>query len=528
MSFCINSHTLPFESKTNCRPSPTNGEFYFQFYSLLYSDHMETHFDMIIVGAGISGIGAAYHLQDKCPGKTYTILESRDALGGTWDLFRYPGIRSDSDMHTLGYKFKPWVADKSIADGPSILDYLEETATENNIKPHIRFNHKVIAANWSTPDAVWGVQVETPDGMQTLTCNFFFTCSGYYDYDEGYTPEFQGRDEFQGQIIHPQHWPENLDYTGKKVIVIGSGATAVTLVPSMAKTAGSITMLQRSPTYMIAQPDEDWIAKFLRKILPDDMAYRLVRKKNVFRQKRLYNQSQEKPEKVKDWLLKRARKAIGPDYDIDTHLTPSYGPWDQRLCLIPNGDLYEALKNKDAEIVTDHIERFDKTGIALKSGQHLDADIIVTATGLNLVVMGGIDISVDGEIVRPSDRYSYEAVMMSGVPNSAAVFGYVNASWTLRADLIAEFVCRLVNEMDARGMRQVTPVAPDGMPKQPWINFKAGYFLRVMDQLPNQGDRDPWLNSQDYARDKRVLPTKSLDDLEFSNPIVSVVKAAAE
>ncbi len=480
-------------------------------------------FDMIIVGAGISGIGAAWHLRDKCPGKRFTILEKRSRIGGTWDLFQYPGIRSDSDMHTLGYKFKPWTAKKSIADGKAIRDYLDETVDENNFLPHIQFGHTVIGADWSTEDACWIVQIETDDSHKTLRCNMLFMCSGYYDYETGYQPEFLGENDFEGDIIHPQHWPDNYDYSGKRVIIIGSGATAVTLVPAMAKTAHHVTMVQRSPTYMVAQPDEDWLSKILRAIFPDQWAYNIVRWRNVWRQDLLYNTAQKRPDFVKKKLLRRARKALGKDYDIDTHLTPDYGPWDQRLCLIPNGDLFASLKSGEADIATGHIERFTQKGVQLQSGQHINADIIVTATGLNLQFLGGATLSVDGDKKDPADSFSYEAMMYSDIPNLATVFGYVNYSWTLRADLIAEFMCRLINHMDKTGMRQVTPRAPHGMQRRDWIDFGSGYFARAMHQLPKQGDRDPWLNHQDYLRDKKHLPTKDLEDLEFSNPITAPI-----
>ncbi|NNC36402.1 MAG: NAD(P)/FAD-dependent oxidoreductase [Acidimicrobiales bacterium] len=490
------------------------------------------HFDLIIVGAGLSGIGAAHYFTEKCPGKTFAILESRDAIGGTWDLFRYPGIRSDSDMHTLGYDFKPWKEKKAIADGPAIWDYINETAKEDGSDKHIRYDHKVISAEWSSDNARWTLNVTHKSGKGTsqISCNFLSMCAGYYDYDEGFTPVFEGREDFEGMIVHPQKWPEDLDYKDKKVVVIGSGATAVTLVPSMADKAAKVTMLQRSPTYMINAPSKDWISNFLRKILPEQTAYNLVRKKNVWRQSLLYKTSQKSPEKIKKYLRKQAIKALGNDFPFDPHLTPSYNPWDERLCLIPDGDLYESLNAGKAEIVTDHIDHFTKTGLALKSGAHLDADIIVTATGLNLVVLGSIDVMVDGQEMDFTQLFAYEGMMFSDIPNLISTFGYVNASWTLRADLNARFMCRLINYMEANGVRQVTPRAPDDMPQRPWLDFAPGYVRRVLHMFPHQGDREPWLNTQDYIRDRKVLAHHPLDDgyLIFTNPAESEALEAAQ
>jgi monooxygenase len=419
------------------------------------------HVDVLVIGAGISGISATYHLQVESPNRTYLILDGRDDIGGTWDLFRYPGVRSDSDMYTLGFEFKPWKSEKSIADGHSIMAYLRETVAEHGIDRHIRFGHLVRRAEWSSDTATWTVEVELADaaggGTATYTCNYLSMCSGYYSYTAGYTPEFPGRDRFAGEIVHPQAWPEDLDVDRKRIVVIGSGATAMTLVPALARTAAHVTMLQRSPTYVAAGPDVDVIANGLRKVLPDGLAYRLTRAKNTAAQQLLYRRMRKHPDKTKEYLVKRASKALGPDYDVATHFTPSYAPWDQRLCLVPNGDLFEVITGGSASIVTDHIDTFTETGILLESGEHLDADIVVTATGLNMVTLGEVDVVVDGEPVDFSQTIAYKGFAYSDVPNLASTFGYVNASWTLRADLIAHYVCRLLNHMDATGTQICTP-----------------------------------------------------------------------
>jgi cation diffusion facilitator CzcD-associated flavoprotein CzcO len=484
------------------------------------------HFDVIIVGAGLSGIGAAWHLQDQCPGKSYTILEGRDTMGGTWDLFRYPGIRSDSDMHTLGYSFKPWVEAKAIADGPSILNYIRETAAENGIDQHIRYRHQVDSAAWSSDEAAWTLETrnEATGESRQLSCNFLLMCCGYYSYKHPHDPEFPGRERFRGQIIHPQFWPENCDYQGKKVVIIGSGATAVTLLPELAKQAASAIMLQRSPTYMASAPARDAIANFLRKILPGKWAYAITRFKNVRMQQWLYRKSRTDPELLKAKLLHRVRKALGPDYDVDTHFTPSYNPWDERLCLVPDNDLFDAIRSGAASVVTGHIESFTETGIALTSGETLDADIIITATGLSMEIMGGMQLQVDGEDVDYSKTWTYKGLMTTGVPNLVNTFGYINASWTLRADITAEWVCRLLNHMDATGARQVVPALRPGdadMPARPWVEeFTPGYMQRMMHAFPRQGDREPWINPQDYKRDKKMFRQGPLDDgaLLFSSP----------
>ena len=476
-----------------------------------------THFDVLIVGAGLSGIGTAVHLQRECPGKTYAILEGREAMGGTWDLFRYPGIRSDSDMHTLGFNFKPWTAAKAIADGPSIRAYVEETADEYGVTEHIRFGHLMTTANWNSEAAVWEVEATQKATGETVrfTANFLMMCAGYYSYRRGHTPDFAGQEDFKGEIVHPQFWPEDLDYTDKRVVIIGSGATAMTLVPAMADTAAHVTMLQRSPTYVVSRPDEDVIANTLRKVLPDSWAYGLTRWKNVTMQQYIYNQTRTNPDKVKDKLLTMARDELGEEY-VERHFTPEYNPWDQRLCLIPNSDLFEAVNSENASVVTDHIERFTETGIELKSGDHLDADIIVTATGLELVVLGEAAFSKDGAPIDFAETWSYKGLAYSGVPNLISTFGYINASWTLRADLTAEYACRLLNHMDETGTNTVTPtLRPDdaGMPERPWIDdFSSGYMQRVMHKFPKQGDREPWINPQNYGRDKKMFRTGTIDD----------------
>lgn len=481
------------------------------------------YFDVVIVGAGLSGIGAAWHLRDKCPGKTFAILEGRDAMGGTWDLFRYPGIRSDSDMHTLGYIFRPWREAKAIADGPSILNYVHQVASDGDIEQHIRYRHRVTAAAWSSEEACWTLTVARGDSDEPvyIRCNMLLMCSGYYSYEQGYTPQFKGREDFRGSIIHPQHWPEDLDYSGRKVVIIGSGATAMTLAPSMAETAGKVTMLQRSPTYVVSMPDKDFIANFLRRILPERMAYALTRWKNIAFQQFVYRRSRTRPEKLKQKLLKLVRKQLGPDYDVEKHFTPSYNPWDQRLCLVPNADLFQAIRNGSLDVVTDGIDCFTETGISLASGEHIEADIIVTATGLNLVVLGNVQFSVDGNPVDFAKTWAYKALMFSGVPNMIYTFGYINASWTLRADLIAEYACRLINHMDQTGTRQCTPRLRDSdydMKPQPFIgDFSANYMQRMMDRFPRQGDREPWINPQNYKRDRKLLRHGAIDDgvLEF-------------
>lgn len=474
------------------------------------------NFDVVIVGAGISGIGAACHLQQSCPDKTFTILESRKQIGGTWDLFRYPGIRSDSDMHTLGFNFKPWTAAKSIADGPSIKSYLQETIAERGLAKHVQHEHKVRSAEWSSDSSTWTVTTDHGGKTEQFCCNFLMMCSGYYNYDTPYTPDFQGQENFQGTVIHPQHWPKDLDYKGKNVVVIGSGATAITLVPAMADEAASVTMLQRSPTYVVSRPDQDKIANTLRKLLPDSIAYALTRFKNTQLQHFMYQRMRKQPLKMKKGLIGLVREALGPDYDVDKHFTPKYNPWDQRLCLIPNGDLFASIKNGKTEIVTDSIDEFTATGIKLKSGEELTADIIVTATGLNMQVMGGTEFFIDGRAVNFANTVTYKGMMYAEIPNLIQTFGYINASWTLRADLTAEYACRVLNHMDRLGVNQCTPRlrAEDAdMSLGPWIqDFSAGYMQRTMDLMPKQGSKDPWRNTQNYALDKKIIRKAPLED----------------
>ncbi len=487
------------------------------------------HFDVVVVGAGISGIGAGYHLQTMSPNRSYVILEGRDDIGGTWDLFRYPGVRSDSDMHTLGYSFKPWTAEKSIADGPSILQYLRDTAREFEIDRHIRFGHQIASAQWSTENARWTVSGQRKDTGEavTFTCGYLFMCSGYYSYKGGYTPEFAGVDHFRGQIVHPQAWPEDLDYAGQRVVVVGSGATAMTLIPAMVDTAAHVTMLQRSPTYVVAAPDRDAIANALRKVLPKKVAYKITRKKNVAFQQMIYKRTRTQPDKVKAGLIGRVSKALGPEYDVAQHFTPTYNPWDQRLCLVPNGDLFTAIKSGKASVVTDQIDTFTETGIRLQSGTELAADIIVTATGLNMVTLGEMKFMVDGEPVDFAKTWTYKGFAYSGVPNLASSFGYVNASWTLRADLTCEYVCRLLNHMETTGTVECTPrlrAEDANMPERPWIDsFTAGYMQREMHKFPRQGDHEPWINPQSYTRDKKMFRTGQLEDgaMQFTSAPVA-------
>jgi cation diffusion facilitator CzcD-associated flavoprotein CzcO len=479
------------------------------------------HVDVVIVGAGLSGIGAACHLEMNCPGKTYAILEARERIGGTWDLFRYPGIRSDSDMYTLGYRFKPWPDAKAIADGPSILAYVKETAREYGVEEHIRFNHRVVRSEWSSSDARWTVHAERTDTGETaeLTADFVFMCSGYYRYDEGYTPEFAGTERFRGEIVHPQHWPEQLDYAGKRVVVIGSGATAVTLVPAMASEAAHVTMLQRSPTYIVSLPDEDPIAKLAGRFLPSKLAYGIARWKNVMLTLGSFQLSRRRPEVMKAIIRAGLERQLPAGYDIDKHFKPSYNPWDQRMCLVPNGDLFKAIRKGTASVVTDRIETFTETGLKLESGAELEADVIVTATGLNLLALGGMEMDVDGREIELPETMGYKGLMLSGVPNLAIAVGYTNASWTLKAELTCAYVCRLLNYMHERGYVQVTPENRDpSVTPQPFVDLASGYVQRSVDKFPKQGSKAPWRVHQNYPRDIVALRFGALEDgaLEFS------------
>jgi monooxygenase len=479
------------------------------------------HLDVLIVGAGLSGIGAACRLQADCPGKSFAILEAREASGGTWDLFRYPGIRSDTDMYTLGYPFRPWRAEQAIADGATIRHYIRETAREHSVDRAIRYRRRVLGASWSSQDARWTVDVEHLDTGEThqLTCGFLFCCTGYYDYANGFTPEFEGRERFAGTIVHPQQWPEELDYEGKRVVVIGSGATAVTLVPALAERAAHVTMLQRSPSYLVALPARDAIAELARRWLPHRRAYSLVRWKNVLLGAAFYQLSRRRPEFMKRVIRRGLERQLPAGYDIDTHFTPRYKPWDERVCLVRDGDLFEAIRDGKASIATDRIETFTERGLRLASGEELEADVVVTATGLNLLLIGGMSLAVDGREVDFAKTVGYKGMMFSGLPNLAVTLGYTNASWTLKGDLCAEYVCRLLNHMDAHGYAAATPVAPDpSQPVHPFIDLKSGYVMRSLDLLPKQGDRPPWRMYQNYPRDIAMMRRGPLEDdaIEFS------------
>jgi monooxygenase len=472
------------------------------------------HLDVLIVGAGISGIDAAYHLQHRCKGKTFLILEARDAVGGTWDLFRFPGIRSDSDMYTLGFPFHPWTGEKAIADGASIKAYVEEAAREYGIDERIRFRHRVTRASWSSAEARWAVDAEGEGGeVRRFTCAFLFLCSGYYDYDRGYRPEWPGEDRYRGRIVHPQHWPEDLDFAGKQVVVIGSGATAVTLVPALAETAAHVTMLQRSPTYIVARPSRDALALWLQRRLPLKLADKLTRWKNVLLGIFFFSRARRRPERVKEAILRLVSESLKPGYDVERHFLPGYNPWDQRLCLIPDGDLFEAMNAGKVSIATDGIEHFTEKGLKLASGAELEADVIVTATGLVMKLMGGIEIEVDGARVNVADRFSYKGMMLNDVPNLALSFGYTNASWTLKCDLTSRYVCRLLNHMEQHGCDICVPRLPEGeMERRPMLDSSSGYVRRAEGSLPAQGRDAPWRVHQNYLRDLAVMRFRSVTD----------------
>jgi monooxygenase len=481
------------------------------------------HVDVLIVGAGLSGIGAGCHLSKKCPGKSYLLLEARDCLGGTWDLFRYPGIRSDSDMFSLGYNFKPWTSAQFLADGPAILNYIREAADEYKVDEKIRYNAQVRSVSWNSDEARWTVcyRDKKSGEERELTCNFINGCTGYYNYEHGYQPEFEGRERYQGIFIHPQQWPENLDYDSKRVVVIGSGATAVTVVPEMALKAAHVTMLQRSPTYMAAVPDEDASVVFLRKYLPETWAYRISRTLKVGLQTLFYSLSRRFPDAFRKLLLGEVEKRVGPGVDMK-HFTPSYNPWDERLCAVKSGDLFEAVKEGRASIVTDHIDHFTETGISLKSGDELEADIIVSATGLDMKFFDGIDILVDGEAFRPSEKMNYKGVMLEGLPNIGFTFGYTNASWTLKADLTSEWICRLIKHMDKNDVQKVVPVNSDPEVKpEDFLDFKSGYVQRAIGKFPKMGNKLPWRLVQNYPIDLVLLRYGKLDDgkLQYSKKL---------
>jgi cation diffusion facilitator CzcD-associated flavoprotein CzcO len=490
------------------------------------------HLDVLIVGAGLSGIGAAHYLQTECPWATYAVFEARHAIGGTWDLFRYPGIRSDSDMFTLGYSFRPWDGEKTIADGASILQYIKDTASEAGIDNHIRFNHRIVRADWSSVDARWEITAERTDTGETveLTCGFVFSCSGYYRYDHGYLPDLAGMDNFRGTIVHPQAWPEDLDYAGRRVVVIGSGATAVTLVPSLAETAAHVSMLQRSPSYIVSVPASNPVAGLLRKLMPARYSGGVMRWLLALGTQATYHVSKRRPALVRRLLRRGLERQLPRGYDIETHFTPKYDPWDQRLCVVPNGDLFKAISAGTASVVTDHIVTFTEKGLLLESGTELEADIIVTATGLELLFIGGMHLSVDGEDVELASKLTYKGMMLEGVPNLALAIGYTNASWTLKCDLTCDYVCRLLNYMRATGQRQCAPVNHDAsVTAEPLLGLSSGYVQRSAHKFPKQGSRSPWQVHQSYLRDYRALKRSDIEDdaLVFSNAVLEGVTQPA-
>ncbi len=484
-----------------------------------------THFDVVIVGAGLSGVGAGHYLQTECPWAEYAIFEARDAIGGTWDLFRYPGIRSDSDMHTLGYSFRPWEGEKSIADGDSILQYIKDTAAESGVDSHIRFRHRITAADWSTSDSLWHITAERTDTNETihLTAGFLFSCSGYYRYDHGYLPDFAGMDDFGGTIVHPQAWPEGLDFAGKRIVVIGSGATAVTLVPALAQSATHVTMLQRSPTYVASLPEKSPVAALLRKVLPPKQAGAATKWFHALLTQAFYQVSRKYPTLVRRMLAKGLERQLPPDYDIATHFTPRYDPWDQRFCAVPNGDLFRVISAGAVSVVTDQIDRFTENGLLLSSGTELEAEIVVTATGLELLFLGGIELGVDGAVVDPATRLTYKGMMIEGVPNMAVALGYTNASWTLKCDLTCDYVCRLLNHMHERGQTRCLARNRDAaLASGPILGLTSGYIQRSAHLLPKQGTKYPWQVHQSYLRDYRALKMSDIEDsfMEFSGPVV--------
>jgi monooxygenase len=469
-------------------------------------------FDVIVIGAGLSGIGSAYWLQKKCPGKKFAVLEARATLGGTWDLFRYPGIRSDSDMFTFGYRFKPWQNPQPISKGGEILKYLEETVRENQITDKIRFGHKVVRANWSDETSSWMLEVESPSGIKQIETAFLFMCSGYYSYEEAYRPKFEQEHLFKGQIVLPQFWPKDLNYSGKKVVVVGSGATAVTVVPSMAPSVDHVTMLQRSPTYVMTLPNENKVFKLLKKVLPGKFAFQITRVMNILLTIGMFSISRAFPNFFKGLVMKSAAKQLPQGFDVKKHFNPKYNPWDQRLCVVPDGDLFKAISTGKASVETDEITQFTENGIQLKSGKHLDADIIVLATGLKMKILGGIQITINRKPVVANQQMVYKGMMISDVPNLAIAFGYTNASWTLKSDLTAGYVCRLLNYMDSKNYRVVVPQRETDVEPEPFLNFNSGYVLRAGDLLPKQGSRKPWRVHQNYLKDMLTIRYGRIND----------------
>jgi cation diffusion facilitator CzcD-associated flavoprotein CzcO len=489
-----------------------------------------THLDVIVVGAGLSGVGAGHYLQTECPWASYAIFEARDAIGGTWDLFRYPGIRSDSDMHTLGYSFRPWDGEKSIADGDSILQYIKHTAAESGVDRHIRFNHKVTAADWSSEEAQWQITAERTDTGEELhlTAGFLFSCSGYYRYDHGYQPDFAGMADYRGLVVHPQAWPEGLDVTGKRVVVIGSGATAVTLVPALARSASHVTMLQRSPSYIASLPEKSPAAKVFRALLPAKKAGTATKWFHALVTQGFYRVCRRYPKQMRRLLTNAVKHQLPQGFDVDTHFTPKYNPWDERFCAVPDGDLFAAIRDGSVSVVTDHIERFTEKGLLLESGTELEADVVVTATGLQLLFLGGIDVTLDGEKVDPADHLTYKGMMLEGVPNLAIAIGYTNASWTLKCGLTCDYVCRLLNHMHEGGLRVcVARNHDDAVAEGTMLGLTSGYIQRSAHLLPKQGARYPWKVHQSYLRDYRALKTTPVDDgyMEFD---ISAPRAAGE
>jgi monooxygenase len=480
------------------------------------------HFDVLVLGAGISGISAAYHIKSRCKDRSFAILEGRAAAGGTWDLFRYPGVRSDSDMHTLGFSFRPWTGEKAIANGASILQYVRDAIKDSDLESHIRYAHKAVAASWSTHNARWTVQIEHGPDKETrwLTCNFLFSCTGYYNYAKGHVPEFAGSDDFAGQIVQPQFWPQEIDYQNKRIVVVGSGATAITIVPAMAKSATHVTMLQRSPSYVVNRPSVDGIANWLRRWLPAKMAYGLTRWKNVLIAMYFYTAARSKPDKARAAIIDMVRNEVGNAVDVETHFSPRYNPWDQRLCFVPDSDLFAALRDGRASIITDEIETFTHKGLILKSGATLEADIVVLATGLSVQLMSDIKLEVDGVPANPAHSTSYKGMMYSDIPNLASTFGYTNVSWTLRADLTSVYICRLLNRMQREGARICTPrKGSDPLDESAFISLSSGYVTRALEKLPKQGSRDPWRTRQNFLIENFTLKLGNIDaEMEFSNP----------